>query len=642
MLKLFRRNLFSSSAVTLGAPDAVTTAPKMLWRHLAVNAASAETSRPLAPQRLPVPALDRTLDKFLRSVRPLLSDKEIASTEKVVRSFAAPNGVGRKLQKLLEEKASRTDNWLAEWWVRAAYLGFRLPVEVHSSPGIQLPHQSFASQDCHLSFAAHFILGTLDYKRILDENRLPQERMGQQLLDMSQYYKVFGTCRRPGVPLDSVLFLQPGEQPRHIVVAHNNELFSVDVLDERGRPVTHGRLVAQLRSVVEQSERPARPVGVLTADHRDTWAAHYQLLAREHENRRPLEALEKSLFVVCLDGPAPGLGAPNQQSVSGQLMLHGGGSRASGGNRWYDKALQIVVGAGGDVGCVYEHSPAEGGPVGCLLDHALEHTEKQADVFSFNSAPENISPPRKLAFKLTPEIEEGIDAALKNLDELVNNVELNCSTFPDFGKDHLKSVKVSPDSFIQMAIQLAFYRIHGQPAAHYESASLRKFVHGRTETIRSCSLESVDFAEKMLGGAASDAEKHAAMMDAINYHRNYAIEAVNGNGVDRHLLGLKMIAVDNMMDVPEFFKDVGYTRSTHFRLSTSQVPFRCDGMLSFGPVVPDGYGVCYNPRDKTINFSISAFRSDPGTSARQLRESLYASLRDMYELRARSQLASKL
>ena len=41
---------------------------------------------------------------------------------------------------------------------------------------------------------------------------------------------------------------------------------------------------------------------------------------------------------------------------------------------------------------------------------------------------------------------------------LAENTDLICLTFTDFGKDFCKSVKLSPDGFIQMAIQLAFYR----------------------------------------------------------------------------------------------------------------------------------------------------------------------------------------
>lgn len=41
---------------------------------------------------------------------------------------------------------------------------------------------------------------------------------------------------------------------------------------------------------------------------------------------------------------------------------------------------------------------------------------------------------------------------------LVEDTDIACMTFSDFGKDFCKIVKLSPDGFIQIAIQLAFYK----------------------------------------------------------------------------------------------------------------------------------------------------------------------------------------
>ena len=49
------------------------------------------------------------------------------------------------------------------------------------------------------------------------------------------------------------------------------------------------------------------------------------------------------------------------------------------------------------------------------------------------------------------------------------------------------------------------------------------------------------------------------------------LQAINGDGIDRHLLGLKLIAIEQGENVPELFMDSAYTQSTHFNLSTSQV-----------------------------------------------------------------------
>lgn len=49
------------------------------------------------------------------------------------------------------------------------------------------------------------------------------------------------------------------------------------------------------------------------------------------------------------------------------------------------------------------------------------------------------------------------------------------------------------------------------------------------------------------------------------------VQAISGKGVDRHLLGLKLAAVENNIELPEFFKDPAYTFSCTWRISTSQV-----------------------------------------------------------------------
>lgn len=114
-------------------------------------------------------------------------------------------------------------------------------------------------------------------------------------------------------------------------------------------------------------------------------------------------------------------------------------------------------------------------------------------------------------------------------------------------------------------------RKHGEPGAQYETAQQRLFINGRTETIRSCSVESVEFARTMCKPSASDADKYCALKGAVNGHQAYAKMAMQGGGIDRHLMGLKLIARENGLAVPDLFADDGFVKSTNYRISTSQV-----------------------------------------------------------------------
>ena len=60
-------------------------------------------------------------------------------------------------------------------------------------------------------------------------------------------------------------------------------------------------------------------------------------------------------------------------------------------------------------------------------------------------------------------------------------------------------------------------------------------------------------------------------MAAINAHTQYTSDAISGRGVDRQLLGLKILANQAGLPTPDIFTDVAYQQSTHFCLSTSQV-----------------------------------------------------------------------
>ena len=46
---------------------------------------------------------------------------------------------------------------------------------------------------------------------------------------------------------------------------------------------------------------------------------------------------------------------------------------------------------------------------------------------------------------------------------------------------------------------------------------------------------------------------------------------MNGMGVDRHLLGLKLIATANGFKIPDLYSDPSFKLTAHMRLSTSQV-----------------------------------------------------------------------
>lgn len=63
--------------------------------------------------------------------------------------------------------------------------------------------------------------------------------------------------------------------------------------------------------------------------------------------------------------------------------------------------------------------------------------------------------------------------------------------------------KLSPDAYVQMALQLAWYETLGSFTPTYETALTRLFQNGRTETIRTLTTDSCNWVRSMVNNKAT-------------------------------------------------------------------------------------------------------------------------------------------
>ena len=132
-----------------------------------------------------------------------------------------------------------------------------------------------------------------------------------------------------------------------------------------------------------------------------------------------------------------------------------------------------------------------------------------------------------------------------------------------------------------MGMQLAFYRMHNRSPATYESGATRQFLHGRTECVRVLTNETKQFVRVFSDFGKTDAEKYETLKKALQSHNKNMIDATNGKGVDRHLLGLRVMMKQG--ESHAMFKDPSYGASVNFELSTSNMsPGRAHLALGFG------------------------------------------------------------
>ncbi|XP_051928524.1 carnitine O-acetyltransferase b [Hippocampus zosterae] len=600
-----------------------------LWLTRVTSRQELSMSTMVPPQ--PVPPLNQTLQAYMRGLEPLIPPEELAHTRRVMREFAKRGGLGAELQRGLEKRARNTENWITDWWVQWAYLESRLPLPVHSNPAISLPRRDYNGWRSQLVFASKVIVAVLEFKAKLDAGRLPLEYMRGRPLCMALYPLLFSSCRIPGPKHDYVAHYGTSRRsPTHITVVRNYQFFQLELYNSDGSRLTESQIHGQLLRIRSQSWKTDKePMGILTSEHRHTWGQAYNRLQRDKLNRESVQAIERGLFSLCLDSPVMRISDEKYASRKAAQVLHGGGTFSNSGNRWFDKTLQFVIGEDGSWGLLYEQATAEGPPIATLLDYILRNCENP-DPTRAPLVP--LPMPKKLYFHIDREIKRDIENAKQNLDILINDLDVNVFNFTKFGKDLPKQHKLSPNSFIQVALQLAYYRVHGDVCATCDIASQRMFRKGRTDYIRSPSSQMLKFILAFVDPSVSREAKLQLLTEAIDAYSALTNQVLKGHGIDRHLLGLKLQAIEEGLSVPKIFMDTAYGLATHWKLRTGQVPANTDSVMCFGPLVPDGYAICYNPQSDHVHFSITAFNCCEETNAETLGVAVRETLCQLHEL----------
>ena len=94
---------------------------------------------------------------------------------------------------------------------------------------------------------------------------------------------------------------------------------------------------------------------------------------------------------------------------------------------------------------------------------------------------------------------------------------------------------------------------------------------------------------------------------ACKSHVDYLKRAAAAKGCDRHLFGLKMLLKPGE-DVPRLFRSPIFSRSSHWRVSTSNLTHPDFDNWGWGEVVPDGVGIAYSIHPDRCVFNVTARR----------------------------------
>lgn len=591
--------------------------------------------------RLPVPPVKDTVRRYLESARPLMDDEQYKRMEGLAKDFE--KNLGPRLQWYLKLKSWWTSNYVSDWWEEYIYLRGRGPIMVNSNYYAMdflyvIPTTRQAAR------AGNSIHAIMMYRRKLDRAQIkPLMVLNTIPMCSSQYERMFNTSRVPGVETD---VLQHMNESKHIAVYNKGRFFKMWMFYD-GRLLLPREIEQQIERILADKSEPQpgeELLAALTAGDRVPWAKARSQFFRQGKNKQSLDAVEKAAFFVTLDDTEQRYDPENSvQSLDsyGKSLLHG-----KCYDRWFDKSFNLIVFKNGTMGLNAEHSWADAPIVGHLWEHVLSSDPVRLGYTEDGHCKGNPHPsmpgPQRLQWDIPEECQAVINSSLKVAKALADDVDMHIIPFKDFGKGLIKKCKTSPDGFIQIALQLAHFRDKGKFCLTYEASMTRLFREGRTETVRSCTIQTCDFVRAMMNEKATREEKLKLLKVAAEKHQDLYKMAMTGKGIDRHIFCLYLVS-KYLGEDSAFLKEV---LSEPWRLSTSQTPLQQVDLFDlkrhpeyvtsgggFGPVADDGYGVSYIILgEDLINFHISSKHSSPETDSHRFGSNIRQAMLDILDL----------
>jgi carnitine O-acetyltransferase len=566
-----------------------------------------------------------------------------------------------------------------------SYLNFDNPVVLNLNPFFLLEDDPTPARNNQVTRAASLVVSALSFVRAVRKEELPPDTIRGTPLCMYQYTRLFGTAR---IPTDNGCQIGQDPESKHIVVLCHGQFYWFDVLDDNSDLImTEKDISINLQTIVDDaSETPIQDaarsaLGVLSTENRKVWAGLREVLTKEEgsNNADCLGIVDTALFVLCLDYVEPKSGPDLcQNMLCGTNVIERGVQIGTCTNRWYDK-LQIIVCKNGSAGINFEHTGVDGHTVLRFASDVYTDTilrfarsinggapslwastspdPSKRDPASFGDV---TTTPHKLEWDMIPELAIAVRFAETRLADLIQQNEFQTLDFSSYGKNFITSMGFSPDAYVQMAFQAAYYGLYGRVECTYEPAATKAFLHGRTEAIRTVTPEVVDFVQSFWGDHPP-AQKIEALKKACMKHVANTKECAKAQGCDRHLYALFSVwqrALDedgaeaasassdgfsspsdvgsprmqpmkhsdgseepvktemavsaaspsrsSTSGMPSIFADGGWDKLNNTIISTSNCGNPSLRQFGFGPTSGDGFGIGYIIKDDGISICASS------------------------------------
>ncbi|GFO27234.1 carnitine o-octanoyltransferase [Plakobranchus ocellatus] len=582
---------------------------------------------------LPVPDLSNTLKKYLQSVRVFVTPEEYKATEAIVEEFA--KGEGQYLQQRLREYAEGKKNWLEKWWEEKNYLEvpYSATLMHMCGPG-QLRDVWPARDGTQIPRAAallHYTVKFWEYTR--KELHTPAFDGQGRPLSMYQYRRIFNTFRMPGIDKDRLVESfrteREGDCPSHVVVMCKGHIFRLEMFGEDGKILTPPEIEVQLEKIKDKSISlgPAQGVPFLTSMERNAWAKTRSRLSSLHpQNEEILQIIGESIMGVWLEDGFIG----DETHLVNMSFL------GSGENRWFEKSYSTAIYENGLPFANADHAVGEGLMMVYIGSYIHKKLKESGAEWKGSRHIRSLPEPKHLQFVLDEQLMQTIDKAKEDFAALRELATAELREYHKYGKNYCKQKRLHPDAVCQMAIQLAYFRVHKRIVPTYETAPLRQFYHGRTEGMRTCTEEALAWVKAMDDPTVAGSQKLKLLVRAVTKHGKDFADASELKGCDRHLLALHVISQEEGRPTPALYTDPSFAKSGGG--GNYIVVASCLGFTSIiGGVLPgckhkNSIGCFYRINDNRLTFFVTTWNANEHVTSPRFADAVCNALDSIKEL----------
>lgn len=214
--------------------------------------------------RLPVPALEKTCERYLEAQKPILSKQAYQTTDNLVQKFKETSG--KELHEILvkNDKNNKQTSYISEPWFDM-YLRDRTPLPINYNPVLVFENHPNPEYDNQLVKSTNMLISSLRFMNSLRKGILEPEvfhmnpkksdtkrfrtitailpspiswygayMFNAYPLDMSQYHNLFNSTRIPNPDKD---FIFQDTTARHVVVMRKGNFYVFDAIGEDGKKI---------------------------------------------------------------------------------------------------------------------------------------------------------------------------------------------------------------------------------------------------------------------------------------------------------------------------------------------------------------------------------------------------------------------